>query len=128
MTTNLTYWLKKKEKKIHVFEVTIFFENVALLSVSRSSLQTLSLDDLFLINFTLPNSNILLEDLIRWKGYFEIFLIDHSAGDIATSIISWFIQYMYYSSACNEGLFKSYYCYVLFLSFKKLFKYYEKYF
>ena len=33
---------------------------------------------------------------------------------------------MYYLSAGNRGLFKSYYCYVLFLPFEKSFKYYEK--
>ena len=26
---------------------------------------------------------------------------------------------MYYSSACNRGLFKNYYCYILFLPFEK---------
>ena len=35
---------------------------------------------------------------------------------------------MYYLSACDRGLFKSYYCYVLFLSLEKSFTYYEKYF
>ena len=34
---------------------------------------------------------------------------------------------MYYLSACNIGLFKSYYCHVLFLPFEKSLKYYEKY-
>ena len=33
---------------------------------------------------------------------------------------------MYYLSAFNRGLFKSYYCYVLFLSFEKSFRRYEK--
>ena len=33
-------------------------------------------------NFTLSNSIILVEDLIKWKRGFEIFLIDHYAGDI----------------------------------------------
>ena len=32
---------------------------------------------------------------------------------------------MYYFSACNRGLFKSYYYYVLFLPFEKSFKYYD---
>ena len=32
-------------------------------------------------------------------------------------------EYMYYLSACNRGLFKSCYCYVLFLPFKKFSKY-----
>ena len=35
---------------------------------------------------------------------------------------------MYYLSACNRGLFKSCYCYVLFLPFEKSLEYYEKYF
>ena len=33
---------------------------------------------------------------------------------------------MYYLSAGNRGLFKSYYCYILFLPFEKSFRYYEK--
>ena len=33
-------------------------------------------------NFTLSNSIILLEDLIRGKRSFEIFLINNYAGDI----------------------------------------------
>ena len=43
----------------------------------------------------------------------------------AMSIISWFIKYIYYLSACNRGLFESCYCYVLFLPFEKSVKYYE---
>ena len=35
---------------------------------------------------------------------------------------------MYYLSAYNRGLFKSYYCYVLFLQFDKSFRPYEKIF
>ena len=35
---------------------------------------------------------------------------------------------MYYFSACNRHLFKSYYRYVLFLPFEKFFKQYQKYF
>ena len=33
-------------------------------------------------SFTWSNSIILAEDLIKWKRGFEIFFIDHSAGDI----------------------------------------------
>ena len=32
---------------------------------------------------------------------------------------------MYYLSACNKGLFQRNHCYILFLLFKKFFKYYE---
>ena len=78
----------KKDKKIHVFEVLIFFENILLLSVSRNSSQTLSLVDITLRNFTLSSSAILVKDLIRWNRCFEIFLIDHCAGDIVNKNIA----------------------------------------
>ena len=78
----------KKNKKIHVFEVFIFFENILLLSVSRNSLQAPSLVDIILRNFTSSNSTILVEDLIRWKRCFEIFLIDQCASDIANKNIA----------------------------------------
>ena len=73
---------EKKDKKIHVFWITHFFENVLLLSVARNYLQTPSLDYKLLENFTLSKSIILLKDLIRWKRGLEIFLIDHDATDI----------------------------------------------
>ena len=53
-----------------------FFENVLLLSISRNSLQTPSLDDKPLRNVTLSNSIISIRNLIRWKRDLEIFLID----------------------------------------------------
>ena len=49
--------------------------------ISGNSLQTLSLADILLGNFTLPNSIILVEEKKRKRG-FEIFLIDHYHGDI----------------------------------------------
>ena len=61
------------------------FENVLLLSISRSSLQTPSLDDILLEN--LSNSIIPVKDLIRLRNGFEIFLIDHYAGDIENNNI-----------------------------------------
>ena len=36
----------------------------------------------------MSNSIILLEDLIRWKRGFEIFLIGQYAGDIGNKIIA----------------------------------------
>ena len=57
-------------------------ENVLLLSISRISPQTLSLYNILSENFTLSNSIILVENLIRGKRAFEIFLIDHCASDI----------------------------------------------
>ena len=65
----------KKDKKILFFEVLIFFK-------------TPSLDYILLGNFILSNSIILLEDLIRWKRGFEIFLIGQYAGDIGNKIIA----------------------------------------
>ena len=62
------------------------FENVLLLPISRSSLQTPSLDDILLEN--LSNSIIPVKDLIRLRNGFEIFLIDHYAGDIENNNIT----------------------------------------
>ena len=55
----------KKDKKIHVFEVLIFFENIELLSIQGNSLQTPPLTDIILGSFTLSNSTILVEDPIQ---------------------------------------------------------------
>ena len=65
----MTYWLKKKRQENSLFWSTHF-------------LKAASLDDLILRNFTLSNWIILVEELIRWKESFKIFLIDHYAGDI----------------------------------------------
>ena len=48
----------------------------------KKFLQTTSVGDMLLENFTLSNSTILLEDLMKWKRYFEMLLIDYYAGDI----------------------------------------------
>ena len=114
-----------------------------LLSVSRNFFQIPSSVDIIFGNFSLWNSTISVENLIRWKSCFEIFLIDRCAGKIAnrnitdryqnilksvssilywalqfpqaaTSVIPWSMKYMYDLSACNRGLLKSYYCYVYF--------------
>ena len=73
---------EKRYKKIHLFQVLIF-EELPFLWISRNSLQ----DDIFLGNFALSNSIILVEDLIRWKRSFEIFFIDHYPGDIRNTSI-----------------------------------------
>ena len=69
-------WLKKIITKFTFLKYALF-ENVLLLSISRNFLQTSPLDDMLLGNFTLPNSIISVNDLIRWTRGFEIFLIDH---------------------------------------------------
>ena len=58
------------------------------MSILKNYHQTLSLDDILLGNFTLPNSIILMEDWIRWKRGFETFLIEHCAGDIGNKNIA----------------------------------------
>ena len=68
---------EKEDKKIHVFEVLIFPENILLLQISRNSLQTPSLDDILLGNFTLSNSIIFVEDIITSNRDFVLFLTDH---------------------------------------------------
>ena len=65
-----------------------FFEDVSLLSVSRNFLETPSLLHIFLENFILSNSIILVEDQIRWNWGFEIFLIDHYASEIGNKNIT----------------------------------------
>ena len=67
---------------------SFFFEDVPLLSIFRNSLQTPSLDYIFLGNFTLSNSIILVEGLVRSNRGFEMFLIDHYAGDIGNTNIA----------------------------------------
>ena len=48
----------------------------------KKFLQTTSVGDMLLENFTLSNSTILLEDLMKWKRCFEMLLIDYYADDI----------------------------------------------
>ena len=43
---------------------------------------------MFLRNFTLSISIILVEDLIRLNKHFEIFLTDHYAGEIGNKYIN----------------------------------------
>ena len=59
-----------------------------LQSISRNILQTPPADDTLAGNFTRSNSIILVEDLIRWKGGFELFLIDHYPVGIGNKIIA----------------------------------------
>ena len=80
-------WLKKMIRKLTFLKYS-FFENVLLLSISRNSLQTISLDDILLGNFILPNSIISVKDLMSSKRGFEIFLIDHYAGRIGNKNIN----------------------------------------
>ena len=81
----ITDWLKKI-RRAYKFLKHSLSENVLLLSISRSSLQTPSLDDILLEN--LSNSIIPVKDLIRLRNGFKIFLIDHYAGDIENNNIT----------------------------------------
>ena len=71
----------KNDKKIHVFDAFIFFENLQVPSISKNYFQTPSLDHALLGICTLSNSIILVEDLTRWKRGFETFFIGHYTGD-----------------------------------------------
>ena len=73
--------VEKKNKKIHILEILIFWKRTVIPSILRSSLQIPFLHDILWENFTLSNSIILVKDLTRWKKDFEIFLIDQYAGD-----------------------------------------------
>ena len=47
-------------------------------------------------NFTVSNSIILVEDLVRRTRCFEIFLTDHFAGDIGNkNIAGKYLKYLY---------------------------------
>ena len=63
-------------------------ENVLLESISVSSLQILSLENILLGYFTLSSSMISMEDLIRLTRGVETFLIDHYAGDTGNQNIT----------------------------------------
>ena len=80
VTTNL---LTEKEFFFTFLKYSFFFENLQLLSIPTNSLQTPSLDDILLGNFTLSNSIILVEDLIRPKRGFEIYPYDIENKNIA---------------------------------------------
>ena len=140
---------EKKDSKIHVFEVLLFFVNVMWLSISRNSLQALYLDDKLLGNFTLPNLIILVEDLIRWKRGIDVFWLITMMVilKIKISLVSYkkllyqyhppytrrvsshrvlHLEFLGLYSICviylhnNRCPFKSYYCYVLFLAIRKI--------
>ena len=78
----MTYWLREKDNKIHVFIVLIFLGNLLVLSISVIALQTLPSDHILLWNFILSNPITLMEDLISGKRGCEIFLIGRYAGNI----------------------------------------------
>ena len=65
-------WLNEKnDTKIHVFEILIFWKRTASVSLKKFSSNT--------IFWEILHSYI---QLFQWKRSFEIFLIDHCAGDI----------------------------------------------
>ena len=80
--------LRKKWQKDLRFWSTHFFENIVLQSISRNILETPPSDDTLVGNFSGQKSIILVEDLIRWMGGFEMFLVDHYAVDIGNEIIA----------------------------------------
>ena len=77
----ITYWLKKRNKKIHGFEMYCYAVNLKKLS-SNTIFRWYTFG-----NSALSNSIILVKDLTRWKRGFEI-LIDHYTGDIGNKNIT----------------------------------------
>ena len=75
--------------KYHVFEVLIFFEGTATVSLKKFSSSTIfrwNFFEKFYIIYS--NSIILVGDLIRWNKDYEIFLIDHYVSDIGNKNIA----------------------------------------
>ena len=81
---------EKESKKIYVFEVLIISKHTVTVNLKKFCLtlswrrpfscrnQSIELNRWLIVgNFTRSNSIILVEDLIRWKRDFEIFLNDH---------------------------------------------------
>ena len=83
-------WLTEKRIKQIMFLEYSFFWKRTTTDNSWNSLPTPSLDAILLekYTFTMSNSIILVEDLVKWKRCFEIFLIDHCAGDIGNKNIA----------------------------------------
>ena len=70
----------RNNKKIHVFEVLIFWKQSVTVNLKKFFSHTIfkwyTSGKLCIVN-----SFISVKDLIRWKRDFEIFLIDHYDGD-----------------------------------------------
>ena len=70
---------EEKGKKIYIFLSTHFFwKHFVTVNLKRFFLSS---DYILGVNFTWSNSITLVEELIRWRRDFEIFLIDHYTGD-----------------------------------------------
>ena len=74
--------MKEKDKKIHIPKVLIFWKTYFYCQSQEFLLKHYLYIIYFSRNFTLSNSIILVENLIRGKRALEIFLIDHCASDI----------------------------------------------
>ena len=74
------------------------------MSISKNSLEAPSLNNIFLGKFTLSNSIILAEDLIRWNRGFEIFLIDRYDGEIGNINIAG--KYLHFFLIVSPTLYK----------------------
>ena len=120
----ITSWLKRRIRKFTFAKYSFFFS--FFFSLWERTVT---------INLKIFSSNTIL--IWYTFGKFYIVTFNYFRGSILkikTSLLS-IKEFLYhlpvlgsYLSACNRGLFKCYYCYVLFLPFKKSCKYYEKYF
>ena len=83
----MTYWLKKRIRRFTVLEDSFLFKRTATVNLTKFK-KPPSLYNIHLGNFTLSDSVILMEYLIRCDRGFEIFLIDHFTGDIGNKNIA----------------------------------------
>ena len=79
--------LTAKNNKKLTFWSTFFWELAGTVSLKKFFSNTILRSCAF-GNFTLPDSIILVKDLIRWKTGFEIFLTDYYADDIGNKNIA----------------------------------------
>ena len=87
----ITYWPEKSKRKFTLLKYSFFFF-FFFLRRTVTYVNLFSSNSIFrgyvLWKFTLSNLIILVEDLIRWKRDFEIFLIGYYAGDIRNKNIT----------------------------------------
>ena len=83
----ITYWLKKRIKKLTFLKDSCFWKRTVTVNLNKFSSNAIFRWYNF-GNFSLSNSTIFVEDIITLKRDFEIFLIDHYAGDVENKNIA----------------------------------------
>ena len=70
------------------FQSTLFLKTCCYCQSREILFKHYFLDCIFLGNYTFSNSNILVEELVKRKRCFEIFLSEHCASDIGNKNIA----------------------------------------